>query len=150
MDSLDRKLVALLTDDARAPLSSLAHSLGVTRATVRARMDRLITAGDIQGFTVVLGRPASNEVRAVAMIEVEGRAAERVIRTLNGFPEIQALHATNGRWDIIAELHVENLSAFDDTLRRIRDVSGISVTETSILLTTRKQRGAVPPDGTRR
>ena len=54
------------------------------------------------------------------------------------FPEIRALHTTNGRWDIVAEIEVETLEAFDHTLRDIRHIDGITLTETSILLSTRK------------
>jgi DNA-binding Lrp family transcriptional regulator len=55
-----------------------------------------------------------------------------------GFPSVVALHMTNGRWDIIAELHAESLEAFERVLRGIRLLPGISQTETSILLSTHK------------
>ena len=138
MDALDRKLIAQLRIDGRAPVASLAAALGVSRATVRTRLDRLTETGVIQGFTVVLNDPGAEGVRAITLIEVEGRSAEAVIRRLRGFPEVHALYSTNGRWDVVAELEVPNLPAFDATLRRIREVDGISVSETSILLASRK------------
>ena len=144
MDSLDRDLIAQLRTDGRAPVASLAASLGVSRATVKARLDRLIAEGVIQGFTVVLNDPGAEGVRAITLIEVEGRSTEAVIRRLRGFPEVRALYSTNGRWDVVAELEVPSLPAFDETLRRIRDVDGISATETSILLASRKGGGQVP------
>jgi DNA-binding Lrp family transcriptional regulator len=48
---------------------------------------------------------------------------------------------TNGRWDVVAELEVASLPAFDETLRQIREVDGITATETSILLASRKGAG---------
>ena len=138
MDDLDRELIALLRSDARMPVSSLAPRLGVSRATVRARIDRLLETGVIQGFTVSLGKAPVADVRAIMMIEVEGRAAETVFRRLRGFSEIHGLHSTNGRWDIVAEIEVPSLEAFDDLLREIRQVDGISNSETSILLASRK------------
>jgi len=138
MDDLDRKLIALLRVDGRAPVASLAADLGVSRATVRGRIDRLIEDGVIRGFTVDLAAPAQAPVRAITLIEVEGRAAERVIRRLLGFPEIRAIWSTNGRWDVVADLELEDLRAFDATLRRIREVDGIAATETSLLLAPRK------------
>ena len=138
MDDLDRKLIALLRNDARMPVSSLAPRLGVSRATVRARINRLLEAGTIQGFTLVLGKTPGVGVRAITMIEVEGRAAETVFRRLKGFPEVLALHATNGRWDIVAEIETPDLAAFDDLLRQVRQIDGISASETSILLASRK------------
>ena len=71
-------------------------------------------------------------------IAVEGNNAEKVLRTLKGDPAVQALHTTNGRWDIVAELRAESLEAFDKVLGRIRQVEGIASTETSLLLATHK------------
>lgn len=139
MDDLDRKLLALLRTDARLPAASLALSLGISRATVKTRLDRLITQGTIQGFTVTLkSAAASNVVRAIVMIEIEGQGADRIIRRLTGFPEVRHLYTTNGRWDVVAELETDSLEAFDEILRQIRNVDGISSTETSILLAARK------------
>lgn len=140
MDDLDRALIARLRHDAREPVSSLSQALGVARATVRARIDRLVERGVIQGFTIAMGQAEGARIRAVMMVEVEGRATETVFDRLNGFPEIRALYSTNGRWDIVAELEAPTLEAFDATLRQIRQIEGISLTETSILLATRKAR----------
>ena len=79
-------------------------------------------------------------VRAVTLIEVDGRHAESVIRRLSGLPEIRALHTTNGRWDIVAEIEAPTLGAFDALLRTIRQIDGIANSETSILLAARKGR----------
>ena len=57
---------------------------------------------------------------------------------LRGFPEVRALYATNGRWDLVAEIETRDLPAFDALLRRIREVDGIGVTETNLLLAARK------------
>ena len=142
MDALDRELISLLRTDGRAPVANLAAGLGVSRATVKARLDRLSADGVIQGFTVVLNDPGAEGVRAITLIEVEGRSAEAVIRRLRGFPEVRTLYSTNGRWDVVAELEVASLPAFDAALRRIREVEGITVTETNILLASRKGAGA--------
>lgn len=139
MDDLDHRLLGLLRADARRSVASLAAELSVSRATVRARIDRMVETGVIAGFTVLLRQdvqPAT--VRAVTMIEVEGRAADAVIARLHGFPQVRTLYTTNGRWDVIAEIESDSLQAFDDTLRRIRQIPGIASTETSILLSARK------------
>ncbi|NIX78247.1 Lrp/AsnC family transcriptional regulator [Microvirga terricola] len=139
MDELDQKLLALLRADARQPVSSLAATLKVSRATVRTRTERMVENGTIQGFTVTLGSSARpNNIRAVTMIEVEGQGADKVIKRLHGFPEVSRINTTNGRWDIVAEIEVATLEEFDQVLRRIREISGISSTETSILLSRRK------------
>ncbi|MGO4705597.1 Lrp/AsnC family transcriptional regulator [Microvirga sp. 2MCAF38] len=139
MDELDQKLLALLRADARQPVSSLAAALKVSRATVRARIERLVKSGIIQGFTVTLSSGAQpNAIRAVTMIEVEGQGADKVLKRLHGLPEVSRINTTNGRWDIVAEIEVATLEEFDQVLRRIREINGISSTETSIMLSKRK------------
>ncbi|MEQ8665295.1 MAG: Lrp/AsnC family transcriptional regulator [Rhodospirillales bacterium] len=138
MDDLDRQLISLLRTDARMPVSSLAPRLGVSRATVRARIDRMLGDGTIQGFTLALGKTPDTNIHAIMMIEIVGRAAESVLRKLMGYSEIHALYSTNGRWDIVAEIDVADLPTFDNLLREVRQIDGIANSETSILLGTRK------------
>ncbi|MFD1627327.1 Lrp/AsnC family transcriptional regulator [Azospirillum griseum] len=139
MDDLDHRLLSLLRADSRRSVASLADELDVSRATVRARIDRLVEDHVILGFTVTVRSGAQGQaLRAITMIEVEGRAAESVVARLNGFPEVRTLYTTNGRWDIIAEIETDTLEGFDNTLRRMRLIPGIASTETSILLSARK------------
>ncbi len=119
------------------PVAELARTLGVARATATARIDRLIASGTIIGFTVrVRDELDPLAVRAMTLIEVEGRTTDNVIRQLRGFPEIRSLHTTNGGWDLVAELGAESLAHFDRVLGRIRSIEGVVNTETSLLLSS--------------
>ena len=137
MDALDEKLITQLRHNARRSISDLAMDLGTSRATVRTRMDKLERNGDIIGYTVILRADAVElPVRGIMMIEIEGRVTDRVITALGAYPEISAVHTTNGRWDLIAELGAATLTDFDTVLRRIRLVPGIAASETNLLLAT--------------
>ncbi len=137
MDELDRKLLSALRRDGRAALSDLAHHLGITRATVRARIERLTASGEIQGFSVLTrGDLAQSPVRALTMLGIEGPGMERIRRQLSGLSEVQAVHATNGKWDLIVQLGTDTLEALDDVLRTIRKLDGVTTSETSLLLST--------------
>lgn len=140
LDDIDLRLISALRRDARRSISDLAGDIGVSRATVRARLDRLTASGQIAGFTVQLASDLQDHaVRAIMMIEVEGKSTDQVVARLSGMPEVLAVHATNGRWDLVAELGTPDLPRFDEALRRIRQVEGIAATETSLLLSTRKR-----------
>ncbi|WP_282606571.1 Lrp/AsnC family transcriptional regulator [Pelagibius sp. Alg239-R121] len=142
MDDLDYKLVQLLRQDARLPVASLASFTKVSRATVKARIDKLVKNGIIEKFTLQMGSEVRNAaVRAMVLVEVHGRKEEQVSRELLKVPQVHTVHSTNGRWDLIAELEVQDLPTFDRTLRKIRSISGISNTETNILLSTRRPFG---------
>jgi DNA-binding Lrp family transcriptional regulator len=137
MDVFDERLVTLLRHDGRRSISDLAVDLGVSRATVRARMERLERQGDILGYTVILRADALEQrVRGITMVEVEGHAADRVVRALGGFPEVSAIHTTNGRWDLVVELNTDTLTQFDAVLRKMRLIQGITSSETTLLLAT--------------
>ena len=135
MDELDRKLLALLRADSRTAAASLAAQLKVSRGTVQNRIARLQAQGVIQGFTVRT-RPEleAQRVRAVMSIAIEGERSAAVVRRLKGFPAVDRIYTTNGRWDLIVELDVANLAEFARALDDIRTVEGIAMTETSILL----------------
>jgi len=137
MDTTDRKLLALLRKDGRASLSALAAELNVSRGTVQNRIDRLTRDGVISGFTVrVAEADDPHAVRAITMIEITGQKTLAAVKALRGIPEVRALHTTNGAWDLVAELHAENLVEFERVLRGIRAMDGVSKSETSLLLTT--------------
>ncbi|ABC92597.1 Lrp/AsnC family transcriptional regulator [Rhizobium lentis] len=139
MDDLDTELLSALRHNARISVSSLAAMTGASRATVAARIDRLVASGTIVGFTIRTGHETrSAGVRAIVMIEVLGKLADRVADQLRGLPQVRALHSTNGKWDFVAELEDRDLASFDETLRRIRLINGINSTETNILLKTSK------------
>jgi len=139
LDDTDRELLGLLRDNARISVVTLAKKLRLARATVQNRMARLESAGTIVGYTVKLKPEAQgHRIRAMMSIAVEGNRAADVRRSLTGHPNVVALHTTNGRWDLIAELHADTLEAFDKVLNTIRLVEGIATTETSILLSTYK------------
>ncbi|MEY8831247.1 Lrp/AsnC family transcriptional regulator [Sedimentitalea sp. XS_ASV28] len=139
MDKTDERLIAALRHNARASLSELAATLGLSRTTVRSRIERLQQSGQILGFTVVMKEDTLRDpVRGLMMIGIEGRGTERVVRQLHGLAAVRAVHSTNGRWDLIVELGTETLEALDAALATIRRFDGVSTSETSLLLATRK------------
>jgi len=139
MDDLDRRLIGLLRADARATIAALAKSLGVARGTVQNRIGKLEAEGTIAGYTVRL-KPQTDLQRISGMmtIAVEGNHLDKVVRTLRGDPAVAALHSTNGRWDLVAELRADSLEALDEVINRIRSLQSIARTETSLLLSTYK------------
>lgn len=139
MDELDTRLIAALRRNGRASLSELAGTLGVTRATVRARMDRLVTGGEIAGFTVLTRSDIQPDpVRGLMMMETASSAEERVMKRLAAMPQVARVHSTNGSWDVIAEIGVPTLEDFDQVLFAIRRLEGVTRSETSLLLSTRR------------
>jgi len=139
MDATDQQLIALLRKDARTNVAALAKKLGVSRGTVTNRIARLEDSGVIVGYTVRLRPDAKpDEISAWMSVAVEGNQTRAVIASLLGEPGVAALHDTNGRWDLLAELRAANLQELAEVLERVRLIKGIAGTETSIHLMTYK------------
>ena len=139
VDDTDRELLALLRQDGRMPVATLATRLKVARGTVQNRMKRLERDGVIVGYTVrVKPQAEAHRIRALMTIVVEGNRGAEVLHALRGHPNVTGLHRTNGRWDLIAELRADTLEGFDRALGNIRLIEGIASTETSLLLSTHK------------
>ena len=137
MDATDQQLLSMLRQDARTSVATLARKLGVSRGTVSNRITRLEDTGTIVGYTVRLRPDAQpHQISAWMSVAVEGNETRAVIGSLLGEPGVAALHDTNGRWDLLAELRAANLSELSRVLERIRLVRGISSSETSIHLET--------------
>ncbi|TDS82717.1 AsnC family transcriptional regulator [Comamonas sp. JUb58] len=135
IDNIDQALISLLRQNARESVATLAGKLGVSRGTVTNRMDRLERDGLIVGYSVRLRPDVQPDVlRAWMSIEITGNDTRRVMASLLGEPGVAALHSTNGRWDLLAELQVASLEALSQVLERIRLIKGISNSETSIHL----------------
>ncbi|MER2553431.1 MAG: Lrp/AsnC family transcriptional regulator [Thauera sp.] len=137
MDEIDQKLITLLRQNGRMSVADLAHKLGVSRGTVTNRMHRLEDEQVIVGYTVRLRPDAEPQgIRAWMGVLVEGNQTRRVIASLLGEPGVVALHDTNGRWDLLADLEAPTLAELSEMLERVRLISGIRSTETSLHLKT--------------
>jgi DNA-binding Lrp family transcriptional regulator len=139
LDDLDRQLIALLRDDGRLTTATLAKKLSVSRGTIHNRIDRLVRTGTILGFTVRLRSEVEDAgVRAMTLIEVRGNETDAVLGGLRRLPEVVQVHSTSGRWDLVAEIRVQDLATFDRVLRDLRRIKGIANSETNILLAVHK------------
>lgn len=130
----DRRLIAALRENARASITELAQIADVSRTTAKARIDAMVAEGRIRRFTIETDTDVESEVRAITMIELQGRMSRAVIRTLRAIPEVSVIHSTNGAWDLVVMVSAASLKDFDRVLREIREVPGVVNSETSLLL----------------
>jgi DNA-binding Lrp family transcriptional regulator len=134
LSQTDRKLIAALRDNARASVTELAHITGVSRTTVKTRLDALVAEGRITRFTIETDSDHHEQVRAITMVELQGSMSRTVVRTLRAIPEVTMIYSTNGAWDLVVEIRAETLPQFDRVLREIREVKGVTNSESSLLL----------------
>lgn len=91
---LDYRLIATLRHDSRTPVTALARELGVNRSTVTTRIERLVDAGVIEGFTIRLSSDIDcDAIRAITMVLTEPNRGHEIVREINGYPEIERFHS---------------------------------------------------------
>jgi DNA-binding Lrp family transcriptional regulator len=145
LDTLDRRLLALLQANARASAADLARQLGVARTTVLARITRLERQGVIVGYTVKLGHgksSAEHRVQAYVGITVAPKAAALVTQRLAALPELQQLCSVSGEFDYLALLQADNTTRLDALLDEMGAIEGVLRTTTSVVLARRVDRSA--------
>jgi DNA-binding Lrp family transcriptional regulator len=142
VDAADRRLIALLREDARQPITSLALALHLSRASVYARLQRLERDGVIAGYTVRLGGDYDQRlIRAQIMLKVAPRLTQALEQKLIAMPELIAIHAISGEYDMIAVVEAEGVAALNRVVDRIGLLDGVEKTTTSILMATKVVRG---------
>jgi len=145
IDYIDRQLISMLRADARTSVSELAKKVGVSRATIQNRLNRLEKEKIITGYTALVS-PSTNKkvalVRAHMSLELNGCSVASIKSKLLSEPTVSAIHTTNGRWDVIVELQSESLEAFDKVLGHIRDIPEVTNSETSILLSSHRVKSS--------
>lgn len=140
IDETDHRLLTALRENARAPLATLARKLGLARTTLQARLDRLETNGTIAGYTVKLGAPMRAAIRATALVSIEPRTGAGVLARLKSLPEVEQVHTTSGRWDLIVLISAPNTQTLDETLDKIAEAKGVKSSESLIHLSTKLDR----------
>ena len=138
MKDLDNQIIALLKRNARMLVTQMARELGVSRVTIDAHIKKMETSGVISGYTVKLGTEEfRHKVSGWILISVQANKEEHAIEKMIGTPEITRLHTTNGKWDLAAEIQVPTLEHFDAVISKMRQIDGITETDTSLLLSSR-------------
>lgn len=150
LDETDRRILDVLTQDARIPIANLARRVGVARSTVQVRLARLEAAGVIAGYTIRRARTGASDdgMAALVSIVVESRRGEAVVADLGTFDEVRLLHTVSGAVDLVALVRCASTAELDRTLDRIGALPGVERTTSSVILTTRIDRTDRPcPSG---
>lgn len=141
MDDLDRSILALLAQDARMSLAVLARRLKVARSTVQARLERLESSGAIAGYTLRLGDQARlAQIRATVLLVIEPRSQPAILARLRTLPQVERIHTTSGRVDLLLQLSTGSTAELDEALDRIGGLDGVRSSESLIHLTTKLDR----------
>ncbi len=137
----DEKLLAVLQHNARASISDLARQLNVSRSTVQTRLQKLELSGVIKGYTVEYGDAyLATLVAAHVSIKVRQKLTARTNIELKQIPQVAALYAISGEYDLIAIVQAQNTEQLSHILDDIGNLEGVERTTSSVILETKFKR----------
>lgn len=126
LDEVDQAIIEHLRQDGRMPYRALAEELGLTQATVRARVKRLEESGTMRVVAVTDIEAAGYDMLLAIGVQVENRAPEMVARDLAVFPEVFSVNVVVGAQDVEMLVVTQDQAALDDLInRRLAHVPGV-------------------------
>lgn len=143
IDELDRKILNIITKNARIPFKDVAAECGVSRAAIHQRVQRLIDAGVItgSGYTVNPKTLGYNISTYIGIKLEKGSLYKEVVPALEKIPEVVACHFTLGPYTLLIRLFAKNDEHLMSLLNnKIQEIPGVVSTETLMSLEERIQR----------
>ena len=134
VDTLDRAILSVLRDSARAAYVDIAKNVGVTERTVRTRMRRMEEDGVIRGYTV---REAGIGLTALIRLKVgAGTEIGTLAGEFAGWSGVECVFEISGDADLVAVVHVDDTVALRDMLDKmwLAAPGDISSTQTELVL----------------
>jgi len=138
----DHALIKQLQLNARASITELAKTLNLSRTTVQQRLQRLEDKQIILGYTVRVADDVSkNTIKAHVSVKTDSYNSKMIGEQLAKIPQVDTLLSISGRYDLIAMLSVTDTQQLEQVLDIMWEIEGIVDTESSVVLSTRLNRG---------
>ena len=148
LDPTDVTLLRALQDDCKTPLARLGELVSLSAPAVMKRVRKLEQAGVIRGYRAELdGRSVGLDVAAFVGLSLNyPRDIDEFAQLVQATPGIQECHHVTGKWSLLLKVRARNTADLEDLISRLRQVDSVERTETLVILSTRKERMAVPLD----
>ncbi|MES5006702.1 Lrp/AsnC family transcriptional regulator [Prevotella disiens] len=137
IDKLDRKILGVLSQNARIPFKDVAAECGVSRAAIHQRVQHLIENGVIvgSGFEVNPKSLGYTTCTYVGLNLERGSMYRKVVERINTIPEVIECHFTTGSYTMLVKLYAKDNEQLMDLLNnKLQSIPGVVSTETLICL----------------
>jgi Lrp/AsnC family transcriptional regulator for asnA, asnC and gidA len=137
IDKLDRKILEIISQNARIPFKDVAKTCGVSRAAIHQRVQKMIEMEVIVGSGYFIN-PKALDYNTCTYIGVKlerGSMYKDVVPELEKIPEVIECHFTTGPYTMLIKLYARDNEHFMELLNgRIQEIPGVISTETMISL----------------
>lgn len=108
---------------------------------MQARIEKLETQNVIAGYTIKLGESVDiARIKATVLVQLQPRYSAQVMQRLKSIPEVEVVHSSSGRFDLVLQLAAGTTRRLDDVLDEIRRIDGVRSSESLIHLSTKFDR----------
>ncbi len=142
MDDIDRDILAHLLKHARASFQEIGAVVGLSAPAVKRRVDRMVTGGQITGFTAQVN-PTALGWRTEAYVEVYYRdniSPNELRRTLEPIPQVVGVWTIAGEADALVHVMATDMAEIESTVERIRENTRVGRTRSSIVMSRLLER----------
>jgi DNA-binding Lrp family transcriptional regulator len=144
VDDIDRRLVALLQEDATTPYSALGQAVGLSAGAAHDRVRKLRATGVIRRTTIDVDPAAIGRgVLAFVMVDSTAWMGESGAK-FAAIPEIQEAHVVAGSASVLVKVRTATTEQLQDVLRRLYGIEGVSSTQAAIVLDSFFERPVAP------
>lgn len=145
LDAYDRKILEVISEDGRIPITELANRIGLSKTPCAARLKRLIDDGYVQGFRAVLN-PQKLGLDHVVFAEVtlsdtREKALTEFNQAVSRIREVEECHMIAGRFDYLLKVRTSNIRRYREILgEKISSLPHVASTSTSVAMQSVKER----------
>ena len=146
LDDTDRRLLAVLLEDARISQRGLAQRIGVAQGTITNRLRRLEELGVIKGYTVLLEPESIGwTMTVITGLRIEKGSIINVQQNIAADPRVFAVYDVTGDYDSMVLARVQSRKDLDDLTKTVFTLKGVQRSFTQVVLNTVKEDGRVLP-----
>jgi Lrp/AsnC family leucine-responsive transcriptional regulator len=148
MDDIDKKILKLLSANARATLSELAGEIALSLPAISERLKKLEASGVIRQYTTILDPAKLNKhLMALMFLRFDNpKHGDRFAELSKAEPEIKECYYITGDFDYSLKILTENTRTLEKLLTRIKNAPGVVKTQTIVILSTITDSPSVQPD----
>lgn len=149
LDPIDRRILALLQEDAKRSQAQVAKAVGLTAPSVNERIRKLERAGFIRGYVALLDdRMLGHDITAFVEVFVEHPRFEAAfIQAVSELDEVLECHHITGEFSLLLKVKVTDMTAFRRLLiEKLNAIRGVRQTRTVMVLSTSKEQHRIKVD----
>ncbi len=135
IDLFDLKILKVLNKDGRKPYRAIAEELGVSDATVRNRINRMLKQGVIKQFNVLVDyHKLGRIIKAFIGLKVQPPKLKEIVEHMIENPDVQVLYRTTGEVDLFVEVIFKDMDELNSFLESELNIDGVTGTVVNIVI----------------